>query len=170
MNALQSALIALVVLVYMLYRQFVRRSVSQRDLLFPIAGGLYLAYVYLNNPGSATGVALVLGCALFGILTGLVSATVVQVWRDPSTGLVMQRGGWRYLAALLGLIVVRVLLRVGVTALRLNVGETALNDAFIGMAVANYAGRAIFVGLRALALLNWDMSALPRKRDATLGR
>lgn len=167
MNAttLQTALIALLVLSYMIYRQLVTRPVTRRDLLLPLAGAAYLAVVYFGHPGSAVDVALVVGAALFGVGTGLVSAAVVTVWRDIASGLVMQRGGWKYLLVLVGLILVRVLLRVLAYALKLDVSATVLNDAFIAMAVGNYAGRAVLVGSRALSLLGWDTSALPSRRS-----
>ncbi len=46
--------------------------------------------------------------------------------------------------------------------------EAVLNDAFIGMMVGNFLGRAINVGLRALALLDWQFEALPSARHAAL--
>ncbi len=49
-------------------------------------------------------------------------------------------------------------------ALKLGVSETALNDAFIGMAVGNYAGRSVFVGLWALALQGANGNAMPGMR------
>lgn len=166
MNTLETAILALLVLGYMLYRQLVTRPVTRRDLLFPLIAGIYLAAVYFGHPSSSADVAVVAGAALFGIVTGAVSATVVRVWRDGATNLVMQRGGWRYLLVLLGLIAVRAALHVALVALKLDVSEAALNDAFIGMAVGSYAGRAVLVGLRALALLGWDPNALPGRRDA----
>lgn len=165
MNSLETAILALLVLGYMLYRQLITRPVTRRDLLLPLVAGIYLAAVYFGQPSSPVDVAVVVGAALFGIATGAVSAAVVRVWRDGSSGLVMQRGGWRYLLVLLGLIAVRAALHVALSALKLDTSEAALNDAFIGMAVGSYAGRAVLVGLRALALLGWDPSALPGRRD-----
>lgn len=170
MNTLETALIALAVLGYMLFRQLVTRPVTRRDLLLPLAAGAYLAVIYFGHPSSSADVTVVAGAALFGIASGVASAAVVRVWRDGASNLVMQRGGWRYLLVLLGLIAVRAALRVAVSALKLNVSEVALNDAFIGMAVGSYAGRAVLVGLRALALLGWDTSALPGRRDARVLR
>ncbi len=170
MTSLQTELIALLVLGYMIYRQFVTRQVTWRDLLLPLIGAAYLAYAYLGHPGSSTDVVMVIGAALFGVGTGLASATVVTIWRDSATSLVMQRGGWKYLLVLLGLVVVRFALRMVAYALKLDVSETALNDAFIGMAVGNYAGRAALVSIRALALLGWELGALPTRRGIRSSR
>lgn len=170
MTSLETALIALLVFGYMAYRQFVTRQVAWRDLLLPLIGAAYLTYVYLGHPGSATDVVMVTGAALFGVGSGLASATVVTIWRDDATSLVMQRGGWKYLLVLLGLIVVRILLRLAAYALKLDVSEAALNDAFIGMAVGNYAGRAALVSIRAVALLGWDYGALPARRGVRASR
>ena len=170
MPSLQTELIALLVLGYMTYRQCVTRQVTWRDLLLPLIGAAYLTYVYLGHPSSEADIVMVIGAALFGIGTGLVSATVVTIWRDDATSLVMQRGGWKYLLVLLGLIVTRVLLRIAASALKLDVSEAALNDAFIGMAVGSYAGRAALVSIRALALLGWELGALPARRAVRASR
>lgn len=170
MNTLETAILALIVLGYMLYRQMITRPVTRRDLLLPLVAGIYLAAVYFGHPSSPADVTVVAGAALFGIATGVASAAIVQVWRDGTTNLVMQRGGWRYLLVLLGLIAVRGALHVALSALKLDVSEAALNDAFIGMAVGSYNGRAVLVGLRALALLGWDPNALPGRRDARVLR
>ena len=161
MDPITTALLAVAVFVFMLYRQFVQRPVTTRDLLLPILGGLYLGYRYLNGAGLAVDV-LVIGGAILGVVTGLVSGVAVRVWQDSTTGQVLQRGGWTYLVILLALVAVRVLLHVVMTVAMPSLDATALNNAFIGMAVGNYAGRAITVGLRALALVGWDPGALPR--------
>lgn len=166
MNTLETAILALLVLGYMLYRQLVTRPVTRRDLLLPLIAGIYLAAVYFGHPSSPADVTVVVGASLFGIATGVPSAAVVRVWRDGASKLVMQRGGWRYLFVLLGLIAVRAVLHVALVALKLDVSAATLNDAFIGMAVGSYAGRAVLVGLRALALLGWDPNALPGKYGA----
>lgn len=165
MNVLETALIALTVLGYMLYRQVVTRPVTRHDLLLPLAGGIYFGGVYFGHPGSTSDIVMVAGATLFGIGTGLASAAVVNVWRDGATGLIMQREGWRYLLVLLGLVAMRVLLRVVAAALKLDVSASALNDVLIGMAMGNYAGRAMLVSVRALSLLGWHTNALPSRRD-----
>jgi hypothetical protein len=156
----------------MVYRQFVTRPVTRRDLLLPLIGGIYLGVTYFAAGQSPrmTDMMMVAGATLFGLATGVASAAVVRVWRDGATGLVMQRGGWKYLLVLVGLILIRVLLRVVAYALKLHVDETALNDAFIGMAVGNYGGRALLVGIRALALLGWNPGALPASHDVRATR
>jgi hypothetical protein len=170
LTSLQTALIALLVFGYMIYHQFVTRQVAWRDLLLPFIGAAYLSYGYLGHAGSVADIVMVIGGALFGVGTGLASATVVTIWRDGATSLVMQRGGWKYALVLLGLVVARILLRIAADTLKLDVSAAALNDAFIGMAVGNYAGRAALVSLRALALLGWDIGALPARRDVRASR
>jgi hypothetical protein len=145
----------------MVYRQFVQRPVTAKDIILPIVAGLYLADRYLTG-GGLTAAALALGAAGTGIVTGLFSGVVVRVWQDASNGTVYQRGGWSYLAVLGGPVVVRVVLHVVFSATGL-VDATTLNTAFIAMAVGNYVGRAITVSLRALALVGWNFAALPAR-------
>jgi membrane protein CcdC involved in cytochrome C biogenesis len=168
MDPIATALIAVVVVVYMLYRQFVQRPVTGRDIILPMLGGAYIGDRFLNGAG-ATGIVVVLGVAAFGVATGLVSGFVVRVWRDAATGTVYQRGGWSYLAILLSLLAVRLVLRIIFSATG-TMDATVLNDAFIAMAIGNYAGRAITVGLRALALVGWDLEALPKSASRRPGR
>ena len=168
MDPITTALIAIAAFGYMVYRQFVQRPVTTKDIIIPVVGGLYLADRYLTG-GSATAAALALGAAGIGIVTGLVSGAVVRVWQDAASGTVYQRGGWSYLGVLGGLIAVRVILHIVFTATGL-LDATSLNTAFIAMAVGTYAGRAITVGLRALALVGWDFEALPKQASRTTGR
>ena len=165
MSMPENALIALLVLAFMFYRQFIVRAVTRSDLLIPLIGAAYLAVAHFSQPPGGLDTLMIIGGALFGGATGLASARVVRVWRDAATGLVMQYGGWKYLLALIGLIAVRLGLRMATQAHRLAVDGAVLNDALIGMAVGNYAGRALHVTIRALALLDWDISALPARRD-----
>lgn len=165
MSMLETTLIALLVLAFMCYRQFIVRAVTRSDLLIPIIGAAYLAVAHFSQPASGPDTLMIVAGALFGALSGLVSARVVWVWRDAATGLVMQRGGWKYLLALLGLVVVRLALRVATQMLRLDVDAAVFDDALIAMAVGNYAGRALLVTMRALALLDWNISALPARSD-----
>lgn len=162
---LETALVALLVLAFMCYRQFIARAVTRSDLMIPLIGAAYLAVVHFSQPTSGLDTLLIVGGALFGAASGLVSAQFVRVWRDAATGLVMQRGGWKYLLALLGLVAVRLVLRLATQMLRLDVDAAVLNDALIAMAVGNYAGRALLVTVRALALLGGDISDLPARRD-----
>jgi membrane protein CcdC involved in cytochrome C biogenesis len=168
MDPITTALIAVAAFGYMVYRQFVQRPVTAKDIIIPVAVGLYLADWYLVG-GSATAVALALGAAGIGIVTGLLSGAVVRVWQDAATGAVYQRGAWSYLAVLGGLVAVRVVLHIVFTATGL-LDATALNTAFIAMAVGTYAGRSITVGLRALALVGWDFDALPKQANRRSGR
>lgn len=165
MTTPETAIVALLVFVFMCYRQFIVRAVTRSDLLIPLIGAAYLAAMHFSQPTSALDTLTICGGALFGVATGLSSALVVRVWHDEATGLVLQRGGWKYLLALVGLIVVRLVMRVATQMLRLDVDAAVLNDALIGMAVGNYTGRALLVTIRALALLGWNIDSLPARRD-----
>lgn len=160
MDPITTALAAVAIVVYVLYRQFAQRPVTTKDIIIPIAGGLYLGDRYLTG-GSVTSAALVVGAAGIGIVSGLFSGFAVRVWEDASSGAVFQKGGWSYLAVLLGLVIVRIAVKVAVSSTG-ALDPTTLNAAFIAMAIGNYAGRAITVGLRALALVGWDLQALPK--------
>ena len=161
MDPLTTALIAIAAFIFMIYRQFVQRPVTAKDIILPVGVGLYLADRYLTG-GSLAAAALALGAVGAGIVTGLFSGVVVRVWQDADSGTVYQRGGWPFLAVLGGLVAVRVVLHVVFSATGL-VDATTLNTAFIAMAVGTYVGRAITVGLRALALVGWDFAALPAR-------
>ena len=166
MTTIVMALVALAVLGFIIYRQLVTRPVTIRDLLLPLLGGLYLTAMYANQPGSAADLVTLVAGTVFGVATGLGSATMVAVWRDATTGTVLQRGGWKYLLVLVSLIVARILLRVAAQALHLDVSTIALNEALIGMAVGNYGGRAVLVGMRALALQDRTPTTTPGSRFA----
>ncbi|HEY8744578.1 MAG TPA: CcdC protein domain-containing protein [Chloroflexota bacterium] len=168
MDPITTAIAAIALVAYMLYRQFARRPVTTRDIVIPIAAGLYLADRYLAGASMTTAVT-VLGAAGIGIVSGLLSGTVVRVWQDAGRGAVYQKGGWSYLAVLAGLVVVRIIVKVVVSSTG-AVDPALLNSAFIAMALGNYVGRAITVGLRALALVGWDFEALPKQASRQSGR
>ncbi|HKW22434.1 MAG TPA: hypothetical protein VJO13_13710, partial [Ktedonobacterales bacterium] len=92
MTMAENALIALLVFVFVCYRQFIVRTVTRGDLLIPLIGAAYLAAIQFSQPTSPLDTLMICGGALFGAATGLSSALVVRVWRDETTGLVMQRG------------------------------------------------------------------------------
>lgn len=165
MNELQTAILGVALFCYMLYRQFVQRPVTRRDLVIPGIGALYLGTRYFG--GSGLGVhdaVIVLTAALIGVGTGLLGGQMIRVWRDPESGIVYQAGGWRYAVAFLALLVLRVAMRVMARQVDFGASVAVLNDAFIGMMVGNYLGRAVNVGVRALALLDWQYDALPSTR------
>lgn len=171
MNALQTAILGVALFGYMLYRQFVRQPVTRRDLLLPGLGALYLGTRYFGGSGLGIHDALVvLTMSLIGVGTGLLGGQMVRVWRDPESGVVYQAGSWRYAAAFLALLVLRVVMRVAVDQSGVIATAAVLNDAFIGMMIGNYLGRAINVGVRALALLNWQYDALPASRRVRRAR
>ena len=169
MNMMTTIVLAIAAFMYILYMQFVKRPVTTRDFLLPVIGGCYLAYTYMNH-AALVAVIVVLGGALFGIGTGLVGGLFVRVWRDNRDGQVYQRGGWTYLLIFLGLLVIRFLLHIAIDISGISASFSALNDAFIAMAVGNYLGRAINVGLRALSLVGWDYQLLSPQRSAGLSR
>lgn len=171
MNALQTAILGVALFGYILYWQFVRRPVTRRDLLLPGLGALYLGTRYFGGSGLGLHDALVvLIVALIGVGTGLIGGQMIRVWRDPDSGVVYQAGSWRYAVALLALLVLRVVMRVVVDQSGIIATAAILNDAFIGMMIGNYLGRAINVGVRALALLDWQYDALPDTRRVRRAR
>jgi hypothetical protein len=160
-----TALFAIALVLYLLYRQCVARAITRFDLLVPLGGALYLGARYMDGGHTPPAIGIVLGGAVLGILTGYASGGIVRVWRDERTGFALQHGGRRYAAVFLGLLLVRVALRVVAKESGLVADAAVLNDAFIAMLVGSVAGRAANVGRRALALLDWDLAAVPRRRD-----
>jgi hypothetical protein len=171
MDGLQMALLGAALFCYFLYRQCVRRPVTRRDFLIPGIGALYLGARYLGGSTlrGQDGI-IVLSATLIGIGTGLLCGQLIRVWRDQGSGVVYQFGGWPYLVAFLGLLLVRVAMRVVVRQWDLAANAAVLNDAFIGMMVGNVFGRAVSVGARALALLDWQFDALPSKTSLRRAR
>ncbi len=166
MNGLQVVILGVALFCYMLYRQCTRRPVTRGDLLIPGIGVLYLGTRYLGGASlQIQDAVIVLVGALIGVGTGLFCGQLIRVWRDQESGIVYQYGGWPYAAAFLSLLIVRIAMRV--VARQWDVGTSAavLNDAFIGMMIGNFLGRAVNVGARALALLNWQFDALPNTRS-----
>jgi hypothetical protein len=171
MNGLQTALLGAALFCYILYRQCVRRPVTRRDFLIPGIGALYLGTRYLG--GSTLRVrdaVFVLIATLVGIGMGLLCGQMIRVWRDEESGVVYQFGGWPYLVAFLGLLLVRVAMRVVSRQWDVVASAAVLNDAFIGMMIGNFLGRAINVGARALALLGWQFDALPSNTNIRRAR
>lgn len=165
MTTLSTALLGAGLFCYILYRQCVRRPVTRRDLLLPALGAVYLGSRYLGGASVRVHDAvIVLMAAAVGVATGLLSGQVIRVWRDEGSGLVYQFGGWRYAVAFLALLALRLAMRVIVDQSGIVVGAAVLNDAFIGMMVGNFLGRGITVGVRTLALVDWQYDALPHGR------
>lgn len=150
---------------YFFYRQCSRRPVTRRDLLIPAVGTLYLGVRYLSGSNlPLRDVAIVLAGTLIGVGAGMLGGQMIRVWRDEESGIVYQFGGWRYAGALLVLLLARVAMRIVARQWDVTASAAVLNDAFIGMILGNYLGRAANVGLRALALLDWQFEALPGTR------
>jgi hypothetical protein len=165
MNELQTVILGVALFCYMLYRQFTRQPVTRRDLLVPGLGALYLGTRYFGGAGVGMHDAIVvLTASLIGVGTGLLGGQMIRVWRDPESGVIYQAGGWRYAVVFLALLVLRVVMRIMTRQWDFGTSAAVLNDAFIGMMIGNYLGRAITVGARALALLDWQYDALPSTR------
>lgn len=165
MNGLQAAILGVALFCYFLYRQYVRRQVTRRDFLIPGIGALYLGTRYLGGSTLRLQDAMiVLTATLIGIGTGLLCGQVIRVWRDEESGIVYQFGGWPYLVSFLGLLLVRIAMRVMARQWDAVASAAVLNDAFIGMMIGNFLGRALNVGARALALLDWQFDSLPSTR------
>jgi uncharacterized membrane protein YjjB (DUF3815 family) len=97
---------------------------------------------------------------VLGVGTGLVSGQVVRIWRNEATGIVFQRGGWRYLIVLIVLLLARVLIRFLFMRSGSAVDETALNAALIAALVGNFLGRDMRTALRALELSGGSFAKL----------
>jgi hypothetical protein len=160
-STLATVVIAVCLVGFIVYRQMGQRLVSQRGLLLPALLGILLGGIFVTtNPTGEADVAVAVGAA-FGVLSGLVSGQFMLVWRNERTGWVYQKGSWRYLIAVLVLVVIRVAARFALQATGYAIDEVALNDAFIAALVGNYLGRAIRIALRALPLVGGSLGNLP---------
>jgi len=165
MNTLTTALVGLAIFAWFLYRQTIQRPVTRGDLTIPAILAFIISFRYLN--GASSGIAdaeIVFGGGAFGLATGLLAGQVIRVWRDAETGLVYQRGGWRYVALFIVLLGLRIVARVALERAGITADASVLNDAFIAMIVGNFLGRAASVGLRTLALHGWNYDAIPSSR------
>ncbi len=159
-NVIITALVALVIVVFIFVRQIIQRPVTQRSLLLPLIVSVALGGMFLVGHPAPEGIAAVVIGAVLGVGTGLVSGQVVRVWRDEATGIVFQRGGWRYLIVLIVLLLARVLIRFLFIWSGSAVDETALNAALIAALVGNFLGRDILTALRALPLAGGSFTNL----------
>lgn len=163
MTAGTIAIAALIVtLVFFLFaRQLTQRPVTQRELMIPLALGLALGVLFMSNhPQWRVGTAAVIG-VVFGVFTGLLSGQLIRVWRDEATGVVLKRGGWRYLGVIIALLLIRVLIRVILTWTGSSVDELILNAGLLATLLGNVVGRDIVVALRVAPLLKGGWAALP---------
>ena len=162
-NVIVTALLALVIVVFIFARQIIQRPVTQLSLLLPLILSVALAGVFLAGHPAPEGIAAVIIGAVLGVGTGLVSGQVISVWRDEATGIVFQRGGWRYLIVLIVLLLARVLIRFVFIRSGSAVDETTLNAAFIAALVGNFLGRDIRTALRALPLAGGSFAKLSKR-------
>jgi len=158
-HTLLTAALIIAAIGYFLYRQLGVRPVTARALLTPVIVGIVLAARVDSPPGTAD-IAWILSGAVIGVLLGLTSGIFVRIWRDGATGIVYQRGSWRLVLMLVGLLALRVLIRLVVQHSGVSLSTTVLNDASIAMAIGTAIGRAGLVSLRALALVGGDAGAL----------
>ena len=159
-NVIVTALLTLAIVVFIFTRQIIQRPVTQRNLLLPLLVTVLLVGLFLAGHPAPEGIVAVLIGALLGVGTGLLSGQVVRIWRDEATGIVFQRGGWRYLIVLIVLLLARVLIRFVFTWSGSAVDETALNAALIAALVGNLLGRDILTALRALKLAGGSFANL----------
>jgi hypothetical protein len=159
-NLIVTAGLSLVIVVFIFARQIIQLPVTQRSLLMPLILSVVLGGVFLVGHPAPEGVAAVFIGAVLGVGTGLLSGQVIRVWRDEATGIVFQRGGWRYLIVLIVLLLARVLIRFVFIWSGLAVDETALNVALIAALVGNFLGRDIRIALRALELSGGSFTKL----------
>jgi hypothetical protein len=152
LNVIITVVVALALISFLLARQLLERPVTQRSLLLPVVVCVLLGAWFLSTQPAFMAVAEVGIGLVFGVGTGLVSGQLMRVWRDEATGMVLQRGGWRYLLVVIALLLVRVLIRFILIWRGLAVDEAALNAAFIAAIVGNFLGRDIVIALRALPL------------------
>jgi hypothetical protein len=159
-NVIITGLVTLAIVVFIFVRQIIQLPVTQRSLLIPPIVSVVLGGVFLVGHPVPEGIAAVIIGAVIGVGTGLLSGQVIRVWRDETTGIVFQCGGWRYLIVLIVLLLARVLLRFVFTWSDLAVDETALNAALIAALVGNFLGRDIRIALRALELSGGSFTKL----------
>ena len=155
-----TAVLALVNVLFIFVRQIVQRPVTQRSLLLPPILSVALGGVFLAGHPAPEGIAAVIFGIGVGVGTGLISGQVIRVWRDEATGIVFQRGGWRYLIVLIVLLLARVLIRLVFIRSGSMANETALNAALIAALVGNFIGRDIRTALRALPLAGGSFTKL----------
>ncbi len=159
-NVIVTVLLALVIVVFIFARQIIQQPVTQRSLLMPLILSVALGGVFLVSHPALDGIAAVIIGVVLGVGTGLVSGQLIRVWRDEATGVVFQRGGWRYLIVLVVLLLARVLIRFLFIWSGVAVDETALNAALIAALVGNFLGRDIRTALRALRLAGGSFAKL----------
>ena len=159
-NVIVTALLALVIVVFIFVRQIIQRPVTQRNLLLPLILSVVLGSAFLVSHPSPEGIVAVVIGAVLGVGTGLVGGQLIRVWRDEATGIIFQRGGWRYLIVLIVLLLARVVIRFLFTTSGSAIDETALNAALIAALVGNFVGRDILIALRALPLAGGSFAKL----------
>ena len=159
-NVIVTVLLALVIVVFIFARQIIQLPVTQRSLLMPLILSVALGGVFLvSRPAPAGIVAVIIGTVL-GVGIGLVSGQLIRVWHDEATGIIFQRGGWRYLIVLIVLLLARVLIRFVFIWSGSAVDEMTLNAALIAALVGNFLGRDIRTALRALPLAGGSFTKL----------
>lgn len=147
-SELVSAAIALLIVIYLIVRQFQERSVSWKSLRFPVLAAVVCGVLFVYSNPALDGYVAVAGGAMFGLLTGVLGAQFVRLWRGQD-GVVYQKGDWRYLLILLAFIALRIVARV---ALGHVLSQTVMDGALIAAIIGNYLGRAATVLMRVAPL------------------
>lgn len=164
MNNLNTIIVMIIFLGYVVSRLLSQRPVTRGSLLLPIGLGLYVGYSSMQYAQAATSI-FVLGGAFFGILLGLIIGQLVRVWRDETSGITHQQGDWLFVCIYLGIIALRFAAQFALQHTAFPAGAEALNGTMLAMSIGTSIGRSVNIALRALALNRWDYSALPGRRE-----
>ena len=166
MGMLETVVIGLAVIGFILYRSFTKQPVTTKSVLLPLVGAVVLATRY-TGPVDVGTVALLGGGAVVGLAAGGVSGLVVKVWQDAS-GVIYRSGGWAFLITLVALIAVRIGLRF--VLVDAGVAADLVTESFISMMLGTYVGRTLVITARALALAGGDLSVLDAAAPTRLAR
>lgn len=164
MNNLNTIIIMIIFLSYVISRLLSQRSVTRWNLLLPIGLGLYVGYSSTQYAQAATSI-FVLGGAFFGILLGLIVGQLVRVWRDETSGITHQQGDWLFVCIYLGIIALRFAAQFALQHSAFPPGAEALNGTMLAISIGTSIGRSVSIALRALALNHWNYNALPGRRE-----
>ncbi|QBD80808.1 DUF1453 family protein [Ktedonosporobacter rubrisoli] len=158
MNGAGIILIVVVIVGFAIVRMLSEQPVTRSDIVAPVVAALVLGYIYLQKADPSM-LALTIGGAFVGGLLGFIIAQFVHVWVDGTTGQVRQKGSWPFIGAYLGIAALRLAAEVVLHTSGLS-QVLPLNEALLAMSIGIYLGRDLNIGLRALALTNWDINSL----------
>ncbi|MDQ2742389.1 MAG: hypothetical protein M3Z66_08855 [Chloroflexota bacterium] len=153
--------------------QLGKRRVTWHRFLLPFAGVGYAAFYFLRSIPTAGGdLDFELICVAAGLGLGALSALMVRVYRDPTTGRVMARAGAAYAAIWIAVFGGRLAFALaaahiwGRQVMEFSIqhaitGAAAWTAAFILMALAMVVARSVVMGGKVL---------LATRRQAQVGR